>query len=147
MKENMLHVAKTLGCFEATKKAVIEHTKQLNAIKVDEKTVKFVCGRVAFGDKYPIFESNGFDIDELGMRNINVYYDLRESVESGIGQDLFKSKSGNWLFNGITNYFQNVKTYTTKGEYDAEKKFDNIINGGTAHAKIMRAYTDILMAA
>jgi hypothetical protein len=147
MKENMLHVAKTLGCFEATKKAVIEHTKQLNAIKVDGKTVKFVCGRVAFGDKYPIFESNGFDIDELGMRNINVYYDLRESVESGIGQDSFKSKSGNWLFNGITNYFQNVKTYTTKGEYDAEKKFDNIINGGTAHAKIMRAYTDILMAA
>lgn len=147
MKENMLHVAKTLGCFEATKKAVIEHTKQLNAIKADEKTVKFVCGRVAFGDKYPIFENNGFDIDELGMRNINVYYDLRESVENGIGQDLFKSKSGNWLFNGITNYFQNVKTYTSKGEYDAEKKFDNIINGGTAHAKIMRAYTDILMAA
>lgn len=146
MKANLAHVATTLGCFDATKKAIAETVAKLNAIKVDEKTVKFVCGRVAFGDKYPVFAANGFDIDELGMRNINTYYDLRESVEKGIGQDLFKTKNGNWLFNGVTTYFQNVKTYTSKGEFDAQRKFDNIF-GGTAHAKIMTAYNDILMAA
>lgn len=147
MKANVEHAANVLGCFAATKKAIAETVARLNSINVEEKTVKFVCGRVAFGDKYPIFKANGFDIDELGMRNINVYYDLRESVEKGIGQDLFKNKSGNWLFNGITNYYQNVKNYVSGGEYDAEKKFDNILGGGTAHKKIMTAYNDILLAA
>lgn len=146
MKENVIHASKVLGCYDATRKAIAEQIKQLNAIKVDEKTVKFVCGRVAFGEKYPIFRDGGLYIDDLGMQSINTYYALRESVERGIGQDLFKSKSGNWLFNGITNYFQNVKSYNSKGQYDAEKKFDNIF-GGTAHTKIMGAYSDILMAA
>lgn len=147
MKANVEHAAKTLGCFDATKKAIAETVARLNKITVNEDTVKFVCGRVAFGEKYPIFKVNGFDIDELGMRNINTYYELRESVERGVGQDMFKTKNGNWLFNGVTNYFQNVKTYVSKGEYDAEKKFDNILGGGTAHKKIMTAYNDILLAA
>lgn len=147
MKEDLEHAAKVLGCFEATKKAIAEKTAILNNIKVDEATVKMVCGRVAFGDKYPIFKTNGLSIDDLGMRNINTYYELRKSVEDGVGQDMFKSKNGNWLFNGITTYFQNTKTYVSKGEYDAEKKFDNILNGGTASAKIMQAYGDILLAA
>lgn len=147
MKEDLEHAAKVLGCFEATKKAIAEKTALLNNIKVDEATVKMVCGRVAFGDKYPIFKANGPSIDDLGMRNINTYYDLRKSVEDGVGQDMFKTKNGNWLFNGITTYFQNTKTYVSKGEYDAEKKFDNILGGGTASAKIMQAYGDILLAA
>ena len=147
MKEDLEHAAKVLGCFEATKKAIAEKTALLNNIQVDEATVKMVCGRVAFGDKYPIFKANGPSIDDLGMRNINTYYDLRKSVEDGVGQDMFKTKNGNWLFNGITTYFQNTKTYVSKGEYDAEKKFDNIIGGGTASAKIMQAYGDILLAA
>ena len=147
MKEDLEHAAKVLGCFQATKKAIAEKTALLNNIKVDEATVKMVCGRVAFGDKYPIFKANGPSIDDLGMRNINTYYDLRKSVEDGVGQDMFKTKNGNWLFNGITTYFQNTKTYVSKGEYDAEKKFDNILNGGTASAKIMQAYGDILLAA
>lgn len=147
MKADLEHAAKVLGCFEATKKAIAEKTALLNNIKVDEATVKMVCGRVAFGDKYPIFKANGPSIDDLGMRNINTYYDLRKSVEDGVGQDMFKTKNGNWLFNGITTYFQNTKTYVSKGEYDAEKKFDNILNGGTASAKIMQAYGDILLAA
>lgn len=147
MKADIEHAAKVLGCFEATKKAIAEKTALLNNIKVDEATVKMVCGRVAFGDKYPIFRDGGLYIDDLGMRNINTYYDLRKSVEDGVGQDMFKTKNGNWLFNGITTYFQNTKTYVSKGEYDAEKKFDNILNGGTASAKIMQAYGDILLAA
>lgn len=147
MKEDVEHAAKVLGCFEATKKAIAEKTALLNNIKVDEATVKMVCGRVAFGDKYPIFKANGPSVDDLGMRNINTYYELRKSVEDGVGQDMFKTKNGNWLFNGITTYFQNTKTYVSKGEYDAEKKFDNILNGGTASAKIMQAYGDILLAA
>lgn len=147
MKENIEHAAKVLGCFEATKKAIAEKTALLNNIKVDEATVKMVCGRVAFGDKYPIFRDGGLYIDDLGMRNINTYYDLRKSVEDGVGQDMFKTKNGNWLFNGITTYFQNTKTYVSKGEYDAEKKFDNILGGGTVSAKIMQAYGDILLAA
>ena len=147
MKEDLEHAAKVLGCFEATKKAIAEKTALLNNIKVDEATVKMVCGRVAFGDKYPIFRDGGLYIDDLGMRNINTYYDLRKSVEDGVGQDMFKTKNGNWLFNGITTYFQNTKTYVTKGLHDAEKKFDNILNGGTASAKIMQAYGDILLAA
>lgn len=147
MKEDLEHAAKVLGCFEATKKAIAEKTALLNNIQVDEATVKMVCGRVAFGDKYPIFKANGPSIDDLGMRNINTYYDLRKSVEDGVGQDMFKTKNGNWLFNGITTYFQNTKTYVTKGQHDAEKKFDNILNGGTASAKIMQAYGDILLAA
>lgn len=147
MKADLEHAAKVLGCFQATKKAIAEKTALLNNIKVDEATVKKVCGRVAFGDKYPIFRDGGLYIDDLGMRNINTYYDLRKSVEDGVGQDMFKTKNGNWLFNGITTYFQNTKTYVSKGEHDAEKKFDNILNGGTASAKIMQAYGDILLAA
>ena len=148
MKFDVEHVAKTLGCYEATKKAVMEKTARLAKVDCNENIVKFVAGRVAFGDKYELFAAaGGYDIDEVGgMRNINVYYDIRESIEKGIGQDLYQSKNGNWLFNGLSNYFQNVKVYTKDGEDNAERKFDNLF-GGTVHAKLTAAYEDILKAA
>jgi phage/plasmid-like protein (TIGR03299 family) len=147
MSANVTHAAQVLKCYDATMAAIQEQTAILAKVQVSEKMITLVAGKVAFGEKYEIFKNEGLSSDNLSTQLKNVYNGLRKSIESGVGQDIFKQKNGNWLFNGITNYFQNVKTYTTKGEYDAEKKFDNIINGGTAHAKIMRAYTDILMTA
>jgi len=55
--------------------------------------------------------------------------------------------NGNWLFNGLSSYYQNRASFGSAGKkYDPERKFDNIF-GGTVHKKLTTAYQDITAGA
>ena len=142
--QDKLHVAKTLKCYEATLAAINERTKMLNKVEVSEKMIQLVAGKVAFGDKYQIFKLEGINSENLSTQTKNIYNGLRESIENGIGQDIFHRHDGNWLFNGLSSYYQNAATYGSHGQKDsAERKFNNIF-GGTVHKKLTVAFDDIL---
>lgn len=144
MSSNLLHAAKVLKCYDATLAAIKEQTAALTKVKVSEKLISLVAGKVAFGEKFQIFKDEGITSDNLSSQLKNVYNGLRTSIESGIGQDTFKIHDGNWLFNGLSTYYQNSATYGAKGVKDnPERKFDNIF-GGTVHQKLTTAYADIV---
>lgn len=144
MSANKTHAAQVLKCYDATMAAIKDQTAALNKIQVNEQVIKLVAGKVAFGDKYDIFKNEGITSENLSAQLKNVYNGLRESIESGVGQDTFKVHNGNWLFNGLSSYYQNAAQYGGNGmKFNPERKFDNIF-GGTVHKKLTAAYDDII---
>lgn len=147
MSANVAHAAQVLKCYDATMTAIQEQTAALTKVQVSEKMITLVAGKVAFGEKYEIFKNEGLSSDNLSTQLKNVYNGLRKSIESGVGQDIFKQKNGNWLFNGISSYFQNAATYGSHGvKDDPTRKFDNFF-GGTVHKKLTAAFQDITAGA
>lgn len=147
MQANVLHAAQTLKCYDATMKAIEEQTAALNKVNVSEKLITLVAGKCAFGDKYETFKNEGINSDNLSAQLKNVYKGLRENIENGVGQSIFKVHNGNWLFNGLSTYYQNAATYGSHGvKDDPTRKFDNIF-GGTVHKKLTAAYQDITAGA
>lgn len=144
MSANVTHAAQVLKCYDATMAAIKEQTAALQKVQVSEKMIQLVAGKVAFGEKYDIFRREGINSDNLSTQLKNVYNGLRESIENGVGQDVFKVHNGNWLFNGLSSYYQNRASFGSAGKkYDPERKFDNIF-GGTVHKKLTIAYQDIV---
>lgn len=145
MRANVAHAAKVLKCYDATMAAIKEQTARLEKVQVSEKMIVKVAGKVAFGNKYDVFRTEGINSDNLSTQLKNVYNGLRNSIENGVGQDVFKRHTGNWLFNGLSSYYQNAASYGSHGVKDnPQRKFDNFF-GGTVHKKLITAYNDILV--
>lgn len=144
MKANETHAAQVLRCKEATMAAIKAQTELLAKTQVNTQLIQEVVGNVAFGDKYEVFKIEGIDSDNLSSQSKNMFNGILKSIDSGVGQEIFKEHNGNWLFNGISSFFQNSMTYGSHGEKDnAERKFNNIF-GGTVHRKLTAAYQQIV---
>ena len=144
MSANTKHVAQVLHCYEATMAAIKAQTELLSKTKVTTKLVQEVVGNVAFGDKYEVFKIEGIDSDNLSSQSKNMFNGILKSIDSGVGQEIFKEHNGNWLFNGISSFFQNSMSYGSHGVKDnPERKFDNFF-GGTVHRKLTAAYANII---
>lgn len=144
MKENVMHASQVLGVYEKTIAAIEDYQQKLRSVEVNGKLITKVVAKMAFGNNYPLYVAEGLDCEQLSTRGKNVFNGLMESVECGIGQDLFKEKNGLWLFNGLSTYWQNHTKYGSKGvDDDAERKFDNLM-GGNVHSKLMDAYCEIV---
>ena len=144
MRDNLLHASKVLGVYNATLKAINEQTAALAKINVNHKMVEDIAAKMAFGNKLDIFKREGLGSENLSTNLKNTYNGLLLSVEKGVGQDIFKKKDGNWLFNGFSTFFQNHTTYGTKGVKDDQtRKFDNFF-GGTVYKRLNTAFDDIL---
>lgn len=77
-------------------------------------------------------------VDEISTRKKNVISDVLVSIDSGIGQDTFRGTSY-WLYNGITNYYSNIKSYNS-----AEDRFSNLIEGTSANVE-QKAFDKVLV--
>lgn len=147
MQANVEHAAQVLGCYKSTMAAINEQTAALAKVNVSESLIRLVAGKTAFGDKYDVFRNEGITSLNLSTQMKNTYNGIRESIESGVGQSIFHNHNGNWLFNGISTYFQNSATYGRHGvKDDPTRKFDNFF-GGTVHRKLIAAYDDIVASA
>ena len=144
MRDNVSNVKKVLGVYESTLTAIKEQTAALERVNVNHRMVYDIAGKIAFGDKFDIFKTEGADSERLSTKLKNTFNGLLLSVEKGVGQDIFKRKDGNWLFNGFSSYFQNHTTYGAQGEKDnATRKFDSIF-GGSVFRKLNTAFNDII---
>ena len=72
-------------------------------------------------------------VDEISTTMKNRIIALRNTIESGIGQDSYRGTKL-WLLNGLTTFFSNEKKYKTN-----EDKFESLTDG-TDLRKLDNAY-------
>ena len=140
-KENAEFAFKALNMYQVYKNSLEESFEHLRNIKLAEKDLDNILAQVLLSEpNYKIYQETGninhADITTFGK---NVFNKAKETVYSGIGQDLGERGTGLWLVNGLTSYYQNEVNWK-----DEEYKFDSIQQGQAAK-KIQMAY-DLLAA-
>ena len=76
-------------------------------------------------------------VDEISSRKKNIINDVLVSIDNGIGQDIFRG-SAYWLYNGITTYYSNKKSYSSD-----EDRFTSILEGSSLTTQ-QKAFDNIL---
>lgn len=126
-KDNAEMAYRTLNLYDTYKKHFEESFSQLAKIKVDDKTAERIIAKAIFApDTWKIYEKNNYSMnsDDIGTRSINAMNAVKESIASGIGQNMIEAGTALHLINGITTHYQNNVAWK-----DNEKKFNAIIDG------------------
>jgi phage/plasmid-like protein (TIGR03299 family) len=140
-KENAEFAYKTLNMYETYKKSMEQRFAHLQNIKVSEKWLDEILAEVLLSEKnLEVYKATGNvhheDITTIGK---NLVDKVKQSVETGIGQEYGERGTGMWLINGITTYYQNEASFRSE-----ESKFDSLMQGNAAK-KVQLAY-DLLTA-
>ena len=139
-KENAEFAFRTLNMFNVYKKSLEQSFEHLRNIKVSEKQLDDILAQVLLSESnLKIYRENGIEHKDISSVGRNLFLNVKNSMERGIGQDISERGTAMWALNGITTYFQNDKKYTSD-----EKKFDSVMNGHAAN-KLQQAY-DLLIA-
>ena len=117
--------------------------EHLRTIKVSEKDLDNIIAEIALSDdaKKVFLETRNIEHEDIATRGRNIFLDIKNSMESGIGQDILDNGNGLWALNGITTYYQNKANYKNQ-----EVMFNNIMDGNV-YKKVNKAYDMILAAA
>lgn len=139
--ENSRFAYSTLNIAEVYSKSLKESYDHLRNIKVSEKQLDNILAEVILSDEYKKVwdDTHNIESDEIPTRSKTVFVNMKNSIESGVGQDILESGNAQWVLNGITSYFQNDAKFK-----DTTKKFDSIFDGN-AFKKVQKAY-DLLLA-
>lgn len=140
-EENALFAYKALNMYETYKKSMQQRFIHLQNIKVSEKELDNILAEVLLSEKnLEVYHKTGDvhheDITAIGK---NLVDKVRETVETGIGQEYGEKGTGMWLINGLTTYFQNEAYFRSE-----ESKFDSLMQGNAAK-KVQMAY-DLITA-
>ena len=139
-KENAEFAFRTLNMFNVYKKSLEQSFEHLRNIKVSEKQLDDILAEVLLSESnLKVYKTEGINHEDISSVGRNLFMNVKNSMERGIGQDICERGTAMWALNGITTYFQNDKNYVSE-----EKKFDSVINGHAAH-KLQQAY-DLLVA-
>jgi phage/plasmid-like protein (TIGR03299 family) len=76
-------------------------------------------------------------VDEISTKKKNTINDVLVSIDNGIGQNVFRG-SAYWLYNGITTYYSNKKSYSSD-----EDRFTSILEGSSSSIQ-QKAFDKIL---
>ena len=140
-KENAEFAYKALNMYNVYKNSLEESFEHLRQIKIAEKDLDNILAQVLLSEpNFKIYQETGnINHEDITTFGKNIFNKAKETVYSGIGQDLGERGTGLWLVNGLTSYYQNDVNYK-----DQEYKFDSIQQGQAAK-KVQMAY-DLLMA-
>ena len=139
-KENAEFAFRTLNMFNVYKNSLEQSFEHLRNIKVSEKQLDDILAQVLLSESnLKVYKTEGINHEDISSVGRNLFMNVKNSMERGIGQDICERGTAMWALNGITTYFQNEKNYVSE-----EKKFDSVINGHAAH-KLQQAY-DLLVA-
>ena len=141
-KENAEFAYKALNMYNVYKKSLEESFEHLRQIKIAEKDLDNILAQVLLSEpNYKIYQETGnINHEDITTFGKNIFNKAKETVYSGIGQELGERGTGLWLVNGLTSYYQNEVNYKND-----EYKFDSIQQGQAAK-KVQMAY-DLLVAA
>ncbi len=128
---NAEFVHRTLNTYDIYKKSLEAEFKHLENIRLAEQDLMRILAEIAFEpeDLKLLKDVKDFYHPEISNRSKNRLNRMREVVEMGIGQEYGNKRTGLWLINGITSYYQNKVKYKND-----ETKFDSILNGNAARA-------------
>ena len=141
-KENAEFAYKTLGLWKEYEEVFKDSLEHLRNVKLAEKDLDRILAEIALADdaKKVFLESGNIFHDDIATRGRNIFLGMKESLESGVGQDILESGNGLWAINGITSYYQNQANYK-----NGEVMFDNVMDGNV-YKKVQKAY-DLMVAA
>ena len=139
-KENAEFAFRTLNMFNVYKKSLEQSFEHLRNIRISEKQLDDILAEVLLSESnLKIYRTEGIQHKDISSVGRNVFMNVKQSMENGIGQEYGERGTAMWAINGLTTYFQNDKKYTSE-----ELKFNSVMNGHAAN-KLQRAY-DLLMA-
>lgn len=139
-KENREFAFRTLNMFNVYKKSLEESFEHLRNIRVSEKELDDILAQVLLSDSnLKVYREGGIQHQDISTVGRNVFMNVKQSMENGIGQEYGERGTAMWAINGLTTYFQNDKNYSSE-----ELKFNSVMNGHAA-GKLQKAY-DLLMA-
>lgn len=131
-EENAQMACRALNLMSVYSKSLKERFEFLKQVKLAEEGLQKIIASVALSDEdFAAYEQTKGYL--LPKRTQNTMMDIRNVVESGIGQDMGERGTAMWVYNGLTSYYQNYAEYR-----DDEVKF-NALMGGRVHQKIFNA--------
>ncbi len=99
-----------------------EKLDRLNGITyTDVQIDTFLAKLILPKDAYVIEDDKAMATKEVSNRHLNLIYQLKKSIYTGVGQDIINPNTGYGIYNGVTNYLQNSKVYKK-----ADDKFAHI---------------------
>ena len=142
-RENMERAVAVLRMHEKFKTEFIEQLTNLKKQTITEDEINYFTAQVmATPAQAKLLQLNNWKMDnveEVSTRTKNNIIALRDSIESGVGQDKFRGTKL-WLYNGLTTFLNNTKQFKS-----AEDKFNSLVFGGDGNKKVQKAF-DILAA-
>lgn len=140
-KENAEFAYKALNMYNVYKNSLEQSFEHLKTIKICEKELDDILAKVLLSEpNMKIYQETGnINHEDISTFGKNVFNKAKETIYSGIGQDLGETGTGLWLINGLTSYYQNEVNYKND-----EYKFDSI-QQGQASRKVQMAF-DLLVA-
>ena len=122
----------------------MEHEERKNQMTREEavKVLEMVEGHGLADEAKKVFlDTRNIYHEDIATRGRNIFLGIKESMESGIGQDILEKGNALWALNGITTFYQNEAHYKNQ-----EVMFDNIMDGNV-YKKVNKAYDMMLLAA
>ena len=141
-KENAEFAYKTLGLWKEYESVFKESLEHLRNVKLSERDLDNIIAEITLADeaKKVFLDTRNIYHEDIATRSRNIFLGIKESMESGIGQDILEKGDGLWAINGITTYYQNAAKYKNQ-----EIMFDSIMDGNV-YKKVQKAY-DMMLAA
>ena len=139
-EENLRHAIDIIGRHRKFKESFKESLFALRETRVTDKDIMRFASNIILGDakheEKKELEQADFKLDSAKLISNTIknrITTLRDTIESGIGQDMYRG-SKLWLLNGLTTFFSNEKKYKSN-----EDKYNSIIEGTDAN-KLNMAY-------
>jgi phage/plasmid-like protein (TIGR03299 family) len=112
----------------------------MNEYNLTEQQIKNVIFKTVLSkDEYTIENNNVIQTSEISTRKTNLIYQIEKSIYRGVGQDILNPETAYGVFNGITNYVQNVKKYSSD-----EDQFKNVYTKSNISNKVFKELMDIV---
>ena len=142
-KENAEFAYNALNVADVYAKGLKESFDHLRNIKLGEHDLDNIIAEIALADeaKKVFLDTRNIYHEDIATRGRNIFLGIKESLESGIGQDILDRGNALWAINGITTFYQNEANYKNQ-----EVMFDNIMDGNV-YKKVNKAYDMMLAAA
>ena len=139
-KENAEFAFKTLNMYNIYKKSLEQSFEHLRNVILSEKELDNILAQVLLSEpNVKLYKEGGINHPDISTQGRNQFFNVKQAMENGVGQDISERGTAMWALNGLTTYYQNEKKFR-----DEEAKFLNIMQG-TAAAKVQKFY-DLAMA-
>ena len=141
-EENAEFAYKTLNLYEVYASGLKEQFEHLRNIRLSEKDLDNILADVILSpEAAKAFHQDGIYAKDIKTRGRNLFFNVKEAMESGIGQEGQEKGTALWAINGLTTYFQNVANFSNE-----EIKFDSLLSGN-AYNKVQKLQEALLAAA
>jgi phage/plasmid-like protein (TIGR03299 family) len=142
-EENAKFTYDTLNLYEVYANGLKEQFDHLRNIRISEKELDNILADVILSpEAAKVFhETQDIYSDGIKTRGRNVWINVKNTLDNGIGQDIQERGTALWALNGLTSYYQNEANFSNE-----EIKFDSLM-GGNAYNKVQALQTALLAAA